>query len=93
MLQLASCLCVLVFCCSTVAIFKYLVQYTIQIDPNKKNSVSHDILNSSKKKTEHLKKNGFPHEEDTFVVEEFEISDDSDDDIFNHMSDDVETQL
>ena len=30
------------------------------------------------------------HEEDTFVVEEFEISDDSDDDIFNHMSDDGE---
>jgi hypothetical protein len=31
------------------------------------------------------------HEEDTFVVEEFEISDESDDDLFENMSDDGET--
>lgn len=31
------------------------------------------------------------HEEDTFVVEEFEISDESDGDLFENMSDDGET--
>ena len=31
------------------------------------------------------------HEEDTFVVEEFEISDESDNDLFENMSDDGET--